>query len=89
MKSKQMSIVVLRAFELFLLGVACFFLIPPVPSTPERYDLMPGFAFAGTAFLASLVLANRRGAENVATMLIKLVGFLMFGYAIYLRCDFG
>jgi hypothetical protein len=78
-----------RACELLLLGIACFFLIPPVSSTPEPYDLMPGFAFAGTAYFASLALAYRRGAENVATTLVKFVGLLVFGYAIYLRCLFG
>ena len=89
MKGKQIAIEGLRASELLLLGVACFFLIPPVSSTPEPYALMPGLAFAGTAFLASLVLAYRRGAENAATTAIKLVGFLVVGYAIYLRCTLG
>lgn len=89
MKGNQIAIVGLRASELLLLGVACFFLIPPVSSTPDPYDLMPGFAFAGTAFFASLVLAYRRGAENATTTAIKLVGFLVFGYTIYLRCTFG
>ena len=81
----------LRALELCLLGVACFYLIPPVASLPEPQSLVPdrGLAFAGTAFLASLGLAYRRGAENVATVAIKLAGFLAFGWAIYLRCTLG
>lgn len=68
----------LRALELCLLGIACFYLIPPVSSLPEPPSLVPdrGLAFAGMAFLASLVLAYRRGAEDVATAVIKFAGFL-------------
>jgi hypothetical protein len=81
----------LRALELCLLGIACFYLIPPVSSLPEPPSLVPdrGLVFAGTAFFASLVLAYQRGAEDVATAVIKLAGFLAFGWAIYLRCTFG
>jgi hypothetical protein len=68
------------------LAVACFFVIPAYSSTVEAASFWPGLAFAGAAFLASLILAFRRGAENLATVVIKLAGFLLFGFVIYLRC---
>lgn len=81
-----MKKVALRALELVLLAVAGLFLIPAYSSTPEPYGLWPELAIAGTAFLLSLVLAFRRGAENVITVVLKLAGFLVFGLVIYLRC---
>ena len=76
----------LRVLELLFLAVACFFLIPPYSSTEIPPNLLPGLAFAATAFLASLVLAHRREAETLVTATIKLLGFVFFGWVIYLRC---
>ena len=76
----------LRSVELLLLGIAFFFLVPAYSSTPQPYGLWPGLAFAGAAFLASQVLALRRGADNLTTGAVKLAGFLVFGSVVYLRC---
>ena len=81
-----MEKVSLRVIELMFLAIAGFFLIPAYTSSPEPYGLLPGLAFAGAAFLASLIMAYRRKAENIATIAIKLVGFLVLGAVIYLRC---
>jgi len=76
----------LRALELFFLAVACFFLIPPYSSTDAPPNLLPGLAFAATAFLASMLLSYRREAEALVTAAIKFLGFLVFGWVVHLRC---
>ena len=81
-----MKKVSLRALELLFLAVACFFLIPPYSSTEVPPNLLLGLAFATTAFLASMILAYRREAETLVTATIKLLGFVIFGWVIHLRC---
>jgi hypothetical protein len=62
--------------ELGLLGVAFLFAVPPVSSTPEPYDLMPGLAFAGVAFAGSLAFSLSRKAETWPFAAAKLLLFL-------------
>jgi hypothetical protein len=71
--------------ELVLLGVAFFFAVPPVSSTPEPYDLMPGLAFAGVTFAGSLALAISRAAETWPFAAAKLILFLIFAWVLHLR----
>ena len=79
----------LRTFELALLAVALFLVVPPVPSNGETYPLLPGLAYATLAYAASLALAYLRKGENPWTVGAKLAGFLVFGWAIHLRCMFA
>jgi hypothetical protein len=83
---RHMEKVFLRLLELLLLAIACAFLIPPYSSTPEPPKLLPGLAIAASAFLCNLALAYRRKAETLATAALKLFGFAVFGWVIYLRC---
>ena len=71
--------------ELGLLGIAFFFAVPPVSSTPEPYDLMPGLAFAGVAFAGSLALSLSRKAETWPFGAAKLILFLIFGWVVHAR----
>ncbi len=77
----------LRVLELLLLAIACAFLIPPFSSTPEPPTLLPGLAIATGAFLCNLALVYRRKAETLAIAALKLFGFAVFGWVIYLRCS--
>ena len=69
--------------ELGLLGVAFFFAVPPMSSTPEPYDLLPGLAFAGIAFATSLAFSLSRKAETWPFAGAKLVVFLLFGWVLH------
>ncbi|WP_129649348.1 hypothetical protein [Peristeroidobacter agariperforans] len=71
--------------EFGLLALAFFLAVPPLSSTPEPYDLMPGLAFAGLAFTGSLVFALYRKAETWPFAAAKLLLFLMFGWGLHLR----
>jgi hypothetical protein len=71
--------------ELGLLAIAFFFAVPPVSSTPERYDLMPGLAFAGVACAGSLAFALYRKAETWPFAGAKLLVFLIFGWVLHQR----
>ena len=71
--------------ELGLLGIAFFFAVPPVSSTPEPYDLVPGLIFARVAFAGSRVLALSRKAETWPFAAAKLILFLIFGWVLHLR----
>lgn len=50
--------------ELFLLGIAFFFAVPPVSFTSEPDGLMPNLAVAGIAFGGSLAFAISRKSET-------------------------
>jgi hypothetical protein len=71
--------------ELVLLGIAFFFAVPAVSSTPEPYDLMPGLAFAGVAFAGSLALSISRRAEKWPFAAAKLILFLTFAWVLHVR----
>ena len=71
--------------EVALLGVAFFFAVPPLSSTPEPYDLMPGLAFAGVAFVGSLALSIYRKAERWPFAVAKLILFLTFAWVLHVR----
>ena len=71
--------------EVALLGVAFFFAVPPVSSTPEPYDLMPGLAFAGAAFAGSLALSVWCKADKWPFAAAKLILFLAFAWVLHVR----
>jgi hypothetical protein len=71
--------------ELGLLAIAFFFAVPPVSSTTEPYDLMPGLVFAGVAFAGSLALSLSRKAETWPFAAAKLTLFLIFGWVLHVR----
>lgn len=71
--------------ELSLLGIAFFLVVPPVSSTPQPYDLMPGLAFAGVAFAGSLVFSLYRKAETWPFAAAKLILFLSFDWVLHMR----
>jgi hypothetical protein len=71
--------------EFGLLGIAFVSVVPPVPSTPQPYDLMPGLAFAGVAFAGSLAFSLYRKAETWPFAAAKLILFLSFGWVIHMR----
>lgn len=71
--------------ELGLLAIALFLLIPPVPSTPEPYALMPRLAFAGIAFAGSLAISLWRNSDTWPFAMAKLILFLVFGWVIHVR----
>lgn len=71
--------------ELGLLGIAFFFAVPPMLSTPEPYDLMPGLAFAGVSFAGSLAFSLSRKAETWPFAAAKLIVFLIFGWVLHVR----
>lgn len=71
--------------EVALLGIAFFFAVPPVSSTPEPYDLMPGLAFASIAFAGGLVLSVSRKAQSWPFAAAKLLLFAAFACVLHLR----
>jgi hypothetical protein len=71
--------------EVALLGVAYFFAVPPTASTSAPYGPMPGLAFAGVAFAASLALGVWRKGEKWPFAAAKLGLFVVFAFVIYLR----
>jgi hypothetical protein len=71
--------------EIGLLAVALSFAVPPISSTPEPYDLMPGLAFAGVAFGGSLAFALCRKAETWPFAAAKLILFLAFCWVLHVR----
>ena len=78
--------IVLRALEVILFGFALFMAIPPVPSEAGHvYHFLPAALIGGSAFLASLFLAARRGAENWLTAFLRLSLYLAFVYVLQMR----
>ena len=71
--------------ELALLAIAFFLAVPPVSSTPEPYDLMPGIAFAGVAFAGSLAMSLSRKAQTWPFAAAKLILFLVFAWVLHER----
>ena len=71
--------------ELLLLGIAFFFAVPTVSSTPEPTALMPRLAFAGVAFAGSLAFSLSRKAETWPFGVAKLILFLIFGWVLHVR----
>jgi hypothetical protein len=71
--------------EVALLGVAFFFAVHAVSSTPEPYDLMPGLGFAGVAFAGSLAVSIYRKAERWLFAVPKLMLFLIFAWVLHVR----
>ena len=71
--------------EILLLVPAFGFLMPPVSSTTEPYELFPGLAFAAVGFSASLLLAIWRRAETWLSAAAKLILFSVFGWLLHAR----
>ena len=77
---------ILRGVELILFCVAFGFVIPPVPSNSDQtYRPMPAMVIGGTILLCSLLLAQKRGSENLTTLVLKILFFLMLVYLNYDR----
>lgn len=75
--------------ELGFLALAFFLAIPPVSSTTEPYDLMPGLAFAGVAYAGSVGFAVFRKAETWLFAAAKLILFVVFASVLHLRVGLG
>jgi uncharacterized membrane protein len=74
---------ILLLIELVLFGFALFMTIPQVPSNERQiFGFAPVLLFGGSAFIASLALGRRRGAENWLTISFKLVCYLLFAWVI-------
>ncbi|MDD5139903.1 MAG: hypothetical protein PHY43_06555 [Verrucomicrobiales bacterium] len=70
---------VLRGLELFLFFVALAFVIPPVPSNAgQTYRPLPAMIIGVVILLCSLLLARKRGSENLVAILLKMLFYLVF-----------
>ena len=81
----SMRAILKQIAELGLLGLAFFFAVPPLSSTPEPSNLMPGLAFAGVAFAGSLAFSLSRKAETWLFAAAKLLLFLIFCWVLHVR----
>jgi hypothetical protein len=74
--------------EMFLLGLSFFILIPPISSEAvhQKPPYWPDGIYALIPFIGAQAMAVRRGAEVWPIVIVKVIGFFVFGWAIHERC---
>lgn len=76
-----------RVLELLLLAASFVLLVPPVPSDVDahyRFLSLP-FIAAVVLFLGAQFFCVRRGGDNWFFVALRMAGFIVFGYILFLR----
>jgi hypothetical protein len=79
-----------RIGENLLLAISLFLLIPPIPSIEgQKYSFFPLGLVAIVAFTLSRILACRRNAETVYSILFQVIVFVIYGFISHERAIFS